>query len=636
MWTPYFSVHFPHTSAGAKAGLLAYQQLRELALQRQLSPPADFLMSTEEDIRRAADKKGDPVDLQEKMRKHEIKLPNLNQMLPKKLRAQKLMDQRATSVADVSFVLSLANEGRSPVEKFVAGEIERREKHKERSQRAKRRLRLIREQEAVVQGRQDLRSTMVETNPGQLSLNHYATARLSMEHGGTIAEIAQVKELDENLDVKQLEQQLGVSTRQELEDLIQLRNKKEKLLQKIAADVLQEWQEQHKGQEVVPDLPKSLVETRQKEAIERFEAEEEAPFADVLSKLQSLEDESRDVKVLWADMRDGTYAQSWPGNVFHGELESLAVARRYGKVIRQHAAIDEEENWIDEQREVKKLVAETSVHVIGTEVDGGWGLDKADLDAEASRRRSERQTEDERTQAHLVMMKMRKLRQEIEKKRDRAETGDTPLTSMQATLSQLEKDYPKIKEQEDRHDEWVSARSQRAQLCKQIERMQESDSVDAAAKGEYSQDDLGQLRNQLASLDQDYPEIAELESNTAELKSKVMKRAQEIQQLRQELKTQSAATDGKEGVSVLERVSELEQLQREDKGALRDISDQAERDFRRVDDNLNYGQSDKLLEDEPKMREQQESQKEVLRAAGVEIEEPRRGIWSRLTGAFRR
>ena len=75
------------------------------------------------------------------------------------------------------------------------------------------------------------------------------------------------------------------------------------------------------------------------------------------------------VRIMWADMRDGTYAKEWPGNVLHGELERWAMAKgiatkkRAGKVVQ-------------EGRPLAK-----SIHVIGAEEGSEWATSPSRLAA---------------------------------------------------------------------------------------------------------------------------------------------------------------------------------------------------------------------------------------------------------------
>lgn len=69
-----------------------------------------------------------------------MKLPKAGELLPKKLRAKRLMDQKATSVADVAFVLDRISSGPGPLQKMIALEIDRVARQKERSKRSRTRV----------------------------------------------------------------------------------------------------------------------------------------------------------------------------------------------------------------------------------------------------------------------------------------------------------------------------------------------------------------------------------------------------------------------------------------------------------------------------------------------------------------
>lgn len=101
MWVPYFSVHF----GDPRLGLRAYQMLREFSMQRQLSPPREMITVTEEFL--ALKRPTDPINAEkfDEKNKHRI-----GQFMAKKERARVLMDQKATSVADIAAVLAIQEE----------------------------------------------------------------------------------------------------------------------------------------------------------------------------------------------------------------------------------------------------------------------------------------------------------------------------------------------------------------------------------------------------------------------------------------------------------------------------------------------------------------------------------------------
>ena len=188
VWRPYFAVHFPETPAGATAGLDAYRQLRELSAQRQLSPPDGYLITTAADYEKAKKAGGDPLDLREKRMARKIKLPMIGQRLPKKLRAKKLMDQKATSVADLALVLGLT---RSSIEKAQARLSITPEELQRRSvkSKGKKRVRALRVEEdqknKEIASRQLLANTSSVAD-GKMPLDRNVASQLSIEHDGRV------------------------------------------------------------------------------------------------------------------------------------------------------------------------------------------------------------------------------------------------------------------------------------------------------------------------------------------------------------------------------------------------------------------------------------------------------------------
>ena len=98
MWVPYFSVHF-HDS---KVGLRAYHLLREFSMLRQLSPPREMITISEQFLGQRRPR--DPEQAKEFDEKYAGKL---GWLMEKKDRARALMDQKATSVADIAAVLAI-------------------------------------------------------------------------------------------------------------------------------------------------------------------------------------------------------------------------------------------------------------------------------------------------------------------------------------------------------------------------------------------------------------------------------------------------------------------------------------------------------------------------------------------------
>lgn len=96
MWAPYFSVHFDE----AQVGLNVYNLLRQFALLRQLSPPKEMITVTKEflDAKR-------PTDPRDHKEWDAHNMGRIGHIMKQKERAKVLMDQKATAIADVAFVL---------------------------------------------------------------------------------------------------------------------------------------------------------------------------------------------------------------------------------------------------------------------------------------------------------------------------------------------------------------------------------------------------------------------------------------------------------------------------------------------------------------------------------------------------
>lgn len=98
MWVPYFSVHFDNE----KVGLRAYHLLREFSMQRQLAPPKEMITITEDFLEQKRPR--DPHKAKEFDERYK---PKIGAIMEKKHRARVLMDQKATSVADIAAVLAI-------------------------------------------------------------------------------------------------------------------------------------------------------------------------------------------------------------------------------------------------------------------------------------------------------------------------------------------------------------------------------------------------------------------------------------------------------------------------------------------------------------------------------------------------
>lgn len=101
MWVPYYSVHFNDS----KIGLRAFHLLREFSMQRQLAPPREMVSITEHFLDQKRPR--DPERSREFDEKYDGKM---GWLMEKKDRARAVMDQKATSVADIAAVLGIQEE----------------------------------------------------------------------------------------------------------------------------------------------------------------------------------------------------------------------------------------------------------------------------------------------------------------------------------------------------------------------------------------------------------------------------------------------------------------------------------------------------------------------------------------------
>ena len=281
-WRPYFSIHFPETPAGTRAGLVSYQRLREFSLRRQLDPEIDTLRTTPKGVVRYLKTKGDPGDvfaklLYETEERKKLKLPKVGSLLPLKSRSKRLQQQKATSVADASFVLNLAAD---ELRATTIDELKDRTADRLRyllGRKGKRRLKAVRAEEAEKENEIEALMPLAHGAPaGSVGIDRKTASSLATEfggratydgHSGAISDMRTLEKRDEQID-----------------DLSEY----ERRLNEIAA----------------------------------------APEADQ----QGLRNELAKVEMHWADMQDALYAETWPASIEHVELAPEALTRIGDKV----------------------------------------------------------------------------------------------------------------------------------------------------------------------------------------------------------------------------------------------------------------------------------------------------------------
>lgn len=268
LWTPYFSLHFP----SSYSGLLAYHRLRELSLQRQLQPPDNLVMMKTQTVTKK-DRARMSKEEEEKWDEENEGKPvpdGYQRLASRRARARSLMMQKATSVADVAFVVDLMQrEGTLLVPASVEQMTEARRAKRLDQVGMRRRKRLSggwMHEDMREKGYKEMARRVQEGT--KWGLDMYAAKRIATEHGGIVVDpfLGRARVV---LPGRQGEEASQVETA---------------------------------GQQVADNTTAvTTMNTR------------EPPLQ---------------VVIFWSDLRDATYAAKWPDVVSHGELERLAVSRR--------------------------------------------------------------------------------------------------------------------------------------------------------------------------------------------------------------------------------------------------------------------------------------------------------------------
>lgn len=419
-WTPYFSIHFPPTPAGALEGLFAFQKLRELSTQRQLSGPPALIYASQEDIDRAKYKIGSPLNLSEVAEQGKLKdqLPKLDDLLSKKDRARKLMDQKATSVADAAFVLEWITSGLTPLERLTRVQTQRLLKHTERSQPARKRINEIRREEQkqnelVRRRAQVVLSPADPTDRTRIQPSFDALHALSLEHQSPAAG-GRIEEIDGAASLRKATQEwLSFNDLTPATIDAERFTTRERVARAAEREAIHEWFETNTVPSHESDSVWTLVQEKKRVALQKFdqsirEAEEQAEAEeraqdDAFAKLQAQalaegrpvptkrpgkgrkrpvsNDQSedgaeagaeghekvepswattREIKMYWADPNDGLFAARWPEGVYHGELQPFAVANTQ---MRRRSAFTSED--------ISFHARSTDVHTMAMGMDQG-------------------------------------------------------------------------------------------------------------------------------------------------------------------------------------------------------------------------------------------------------------------------
>ena len=357
-----------------------------------------MVITTQEDIDRIK-ARYDPIDLANAIedKSKNLKLPKVGQLLPKKLRAKKLMSQKSTAVADLAFVLGLQAEGPDPDEAARLKEERRKEWWDNISRGAKSRARKRAKLEEGKKEQLEKRRRMaMEAEGGALGLNSEAAKRIAMEYHDRLVRHNNLLTLTE--EGHKAEKQKIASTK----------GQKGTVEGGVPGSSMAAKRADSEGLQEPP--------TKRRDDADSTEAPR--PFATSLTATRvavKMPMEPREVRVLWADLRDAAYAQKWPETVVHAELERRAVVKKA-------------------QEDGRPRVESSSVHVIAGQKGSGWYLDpveSAQLKKEVVEPRRAREKKD-------FLLFEESLEPERERQRERQRDRERTLVEIEETRAEME------------------------------------------------------------------------------------------------------------------------------------------------------------------------------------------------------
>jgi hypothetical protein len=323
-----------------------------------------MVITTQEDVDRIK-ARYDPIDLDQMIKNKEIRLPKVGQLLPKELRAKKLMSQKTTAVADVAFVLGLQAEGPDPEEAARLKEERRKEWWNNISRgakaRARKRARLLEGKEAQLEARR----RMAMKADGSVGLNADAARRIAMEYRVALAAGGdQVDLAKRGAEVEEKEKtEVRVVAGKDQDGIENVKTNPRGRTPRLEEAFTNAQKDSQREQ--LPSAPSDATE-KTESAEATTEGTDVKPLAAAPAAAQGPSD-PKEVRVLWADLRDAAYAAEWPETVVHAELERMAVAK--SQVI------------LPQGRKEVLVPKSRSIHVIGGQKGSGWYLDPKELEA---------------------------------------------------------------------------------------------------------------------------------------------------------------------------------------------------------------------------------------------------------------
>ena len=274
-----------------------------------------MVIATQEDVDRVK-ARYDPVDFEELRKANKIRLPKVGELLPKTFRAKKLMSQKMTSVADVAFVLGLQAEGPNSEEAQRLKDESREAWWSRISKGARKRARANAEKRKAEEEQLKERRKLVHGDRSSgLKLERDAARRIAMEHQGLVSSG------EVTLPSRRTEER---SEAAEVADSM-----KEESPEEIAAR-RQRFRKKNPELELFPELDEEAIDAL---ILKRDERQKAAEKENTMRGRWAIPTKPREVRVLWADLRDAAYAEQWPETVVHAELERAALTKAaYGAV----------------------------------------------------------------------------------------------------------------------------------------------------------------------------------------------------------------------------------------------------------------------------------------------------------------
>ena len=351
-------------------------------------------MATQEDVDKAK-KEYNPVELDYIMKNdekekniEEKKIPVLGKLLRKKLRAKKLMDQKATSVADVAMVLKLqqeeeiipttevgerlrepANEDeekplsknkqrllREAEEKRTMSTIQRRAAERERrwqgaSRTYRKRIRSIHEDEAAFQAIQEVRAEVARSGvrlPGHVALDKDAMHRIALGQDGWLKDRHGVVAYDPH-EAALL--------------LLNLAKPAAKDTTVSPGDIDNDASVDDLGPSEEAEITTLTIEALEPES--QFTAAEtkagQKPIlaapnvaSQVVKAARANTDTPSAVRILWANLDDSEFAEAWPETVEHQQLKPKTVIRNARGMPVSNSIHVIADNFAEKKAQLKK------------------------------------------------------------------------------------------------------------------------------------------------------------------------------------------------------------------------------------------------------------------------------------------